>query len=74
MCLVPFFNHLTNNRNMNNDYEFEKGQAVIWTQDNGNRVYGTIIDRTKDTVFIQRRDLPEPVEVHRGLFSKIELV
>lgn len=58
---------------MQNDYEFEKGQRVIWQRDSGDRVYGEVTDRTKDTVFVQLRDFPEPHEIHRGLFSRLEI-
>lgn len=58
---------------MDNNYEFEKGQPIIWTKDTGERVYGYVTRREKDSVYLKLRDRVEEVEIPRGMYSKISL-
>lgn len=59
---------------MERTYNFEIGQRVTMKDpDDGTRVYGNVVDKTRDTVFIKWDDLREPCEHEQSEYNDIKL-
>jgi hypothetical protein len=73
--VIAMLNEINKPFNMQSNYEFSSGQVIRLTLENGQTVYGTVTDRTKDTIFIQWRHFPvgELEERPRAAFEKLEI-
>lgn len=60
---------------MERQYKFEMGQRVrTYDKEDQETVFGTVVDYTRDTVFIKWDDLNEPCEHERHEYAEIHLV